>query len=89
MQAVVSCMSLLPGFSMFQNMIKVPSKFEQMLLDSIPKPEWEGDCRDPNAGCWHVTNSNVNSTVADPVHCRKDTVIGTRYCEDHQQFESR
>jgi hypothetical protein len=74
---------------MFQNMIKASSKFEQMLLDSIPKPEWAGDCRDPHAGCWHVVDAKANSTTSDPVHCRKPTVIGTFYCEDHQRAESR
>jgi hypothetical protein len=48
------------------------------------EPEYPGDCRQPEAGCWHVTNSQVNSTTADPDHCRRPCVSGTRYCEQHQ-----
>ena len=69
---------------MFQNMIKVPKAFEELLLSSIPKPEWVGDCRNPHIGCWYVVDSKNNSSTADPVHCRKTTVVGTFYCEQHQ-----
>lgn len=65
--------------------IKVPKSFEQMLLRCIPKPEWPGDCRDPNVGCWHVVDQKLNSSISDPMHCRKPTVIGSFYCEDHQK----
>lgn len=47
-------------------------------------PEYEGDTRDPMAGCWHVTDQMHNSSSFGPNHCRKPCVIGSRYCEDHQ-----
>ncbi len=60
-------------------------EFEKATIE----PEWDGDCRHPDAGCWHVVSSQINSTVADPVYCRKPCLIGSRYCNEHQneQFE--
>ncbi len=51
--------------------------------DLLP-PEWEGDIRDPMAGCWHETDQMHNSTSFGPNHCRKPCVIGSRYCDEHQ-----
>lgn len=46
--------------------------------------EYDGDIRDPKAGCWHVTDQMHNSTSFGPNHCRKPCLVGSRYCEDHQ-----
>lgn len=56
---------------------------EAELLCPVP-PEYPGDIRHPDAGCWYVTNQNYNSTCFGPDHCRQPCVQGTRYCAEHQ-----
>jgi len=47
------------------------------------EPEYPGDVRKPEAGCWHIINSNWNSTSFGPDYCRKPCVPGTLYCDQH------
>jgi hypothetical protein len=58
-------------------------RFNELAEKKLP-PEYEGDCRDPAAGCWYVTDHMHNSPSSDVIHCRNPCVEGTRYCEEHQ-----
>lgn len=66
-----------------------PIREEWTSADGQLLPEWEGDIRNPEAGCWHETNGNWNSPAFDADHCRKPCVPGTRYCEQHQREAAR
>jgi hypothetical protein len=73
-RASSGCTFPTPGGDAVGNCIEFP--------ENHPAPEYDGDIRDPAAGCWHITHDYSNS---DPHHCRKACVPGTQYCADHQK----